>query len=454
VATKTRYELTPEAEAQLGPWHERWLKIATNTDPITEDDRDVMRSAVEGLYRAANLTPPPRDRIVFVPSPLVAVLAGGFAAAIWYMRENPNFEKEICGSVGAADLSTGDATRAATWDATRDATRDATGDATRDATWDATRDATWDATRDATGDATWDATRDATGDATGDATRAATWDATWDATRDATWAATRAATWDATRDATGAGSRLSPLAKWMLECAYSAHSMLADGGEFTGYVEWIEFLREACGYERDGRVDYTNWQPWRDTTLHGGMRIMHPKFCIVSDRPCELHIETANGRGRLHSDRGPAKSYGDHWAIYAIHGIRVTQQIVDAPGTLTPEQILTEGNAEIRRIMVDRFGAERLLREAQAKLLDEDAAHGKLYRLEVAGDEPIVMLEVVNSSPEPIGYDPASQVGTWRANRWFKHYMLRVPPTMKTARAARAWTFNLPAAKFAPLVET
>jgi hypothetical protein len=361
-----KYNLTPEAREMLAPFHGRWLKIATDTTPMSDADRDIVRGAVEGLYRAAKLEPPPSERIVFVPSPMVAILAGGFSAAIWYMRANPDFENQI--SWAATGDATGDATGAATEAATEAAIRAATGDAT----WAATRAATGAATRDATGDATWAATwaatRAATGAAiraaTGAAIRAATGDATWaatgDAIRAATWDATWAATWAATRAATGdATGLLSPLAKWMLECAHSAHNMMAYGSEWTGHVEWIEFLREACGYERDGRVGYTNWYPWRDATLHGGVRIMHPEFCIVSDRPHELHIETENGRGRLHNDRGPAKRYSDGWSIYAIHGTRVTQQIVEAPETLTAQQVLGEANAEVRRVMVDRLRGAR-----------------------------------------------------------------------------------------------
>jgi hypothetical protein len=272
------------------------------------------------------------------------------------------------------------------------------------------------------------------------------------ATGDATRAATEAATWAAV-DATRTTNHL--LVEWFIDCANSVYNMWAYGGEWTGYDEWIEFFREHCGYEQDGRVNYKNWHPWRLATRHGGIRIMHKEFCIVSDRPLTIHIETVNGRGRLHNDSGPAKSYRDGWGIWAIHGTRVTKQIVEAPHTLTTDQILSETNAEIRRIMIDRFGAERLMRESSAELINTDALHGKLWRLSRwTNDEPIVMLEVVNSTPEPIGYDPGTQVGTWRANRWFKHYMLRVPPTMRSAREARAWTFDMPAEEFAPFIET
>jgi hypothetical protein len=50
------------------------------------------------------------------------------------------------------------------------------------------------------------------------------------------------------------------------------------------------------------------------------------------------------------------------------------------------------------------------------------------------------MVEVVNRTREPDGR--------------FRHYWLRVPPTMRTAREAVAWTFNMPAERYAPEKET
>ena len=53
------YSLTDEHRAQLKPWAERWIANAMSTAAMTEEDREVCRDAVEGLYRAANLEPPP-----------------------------------------------------------------------------------------------------------------------------------------------------------------------------------------------------------------------------------------------------------------------------------------------------------------------------------------------------------------------------------------------------------
>lgn len=83
---KKKYVLTEEHRQQLRPWADKWIANAMSTEPMTEEDREICRGAVEDLYRAANMDPPPRSRIVFVPSPMVASFAGGFAAWIWHSR--------------------------------------------------------------------------------------------------------------------------------------------------------------------------------------------------------------------------------------------------------------------------------------------------------------------------------------------------------------------------------
>lgn len=98
----------PEHQDRLGEWRDRWIRNAMSTEAMTEDDREICRKAVLGLYAAAKLPAP--KHIVFVPSPFVLSFASGFAAAIWH------------GSKKGWPA----ATRAATEAATRAATRDAT----------------------------------------------------------------------------------------------------------------------------------------------------------------------------------------------------------------------------------------------------------------------------------------------------------------------------------------
>src|SRR3990167_7386742 len=112
-----KYELTDEHRSHLNSWRDKWIANAFSTKPMDDEERQICIEAVKGMYRAAKLDPPPDQRIVFVPSPFVLRFAGGFAAAIWYLRNRA-------------------VTRAATEDATRAATEAVTGDATEDATED------------------------------------------------------------------------------------------------------------------------------------------------------------------------------------------------------------------------------------------------------------------------------------------------------------------------------
>jgi hypothetical protein len=139
-----KYELTEEHRSQLKTWADKWIANSMSTKPMDEEDRNITREAVKGLYVAANLTPPPNHRIIFVSSPFVGRFAAGFAAAIWHKRKT-GFQGAA--TRDATDDATDDATRAATYAATYAATDDATDDATRAATRDATRAATRAATR-------------------------------------------------------------------------------------------------------------------------------------------------------------------------------------------------------------------------------------------------------------------------------------------------------------------
>ena len=99
--------ITEDERRRMAEHVELWTRRAFRTKPI---DAGRIIPAIEGIYAAAGLA---RPRIVIVPSPLVMAVAGGFSAAIWYLRK-------ICRA--ATDTATDTATRAATIAATRAAT--------------------------------------------------------------------------------------------------------------------------------------------------------------------------------------------------------------------------------------------------------------------------------------------------------------------------------------------
>ena len=72
MADINNYELTQEQQVQLREHAEEWAKNSFSTVPMTDDDREKMREAVRGMYRASGLEPPPDHRIIFTSSPFIA----------------------------------------------------------------------------------------------------------------------------------------------------------------------------------------------------------------------------------------------------------------------------------------------------------------------------------------------------------------------------------------------
>jgi hypothetical protein len=157
---------------------------------------------------------------------------------------------------------------------------------------------------------------------------------------------------------------------------------------------------------------------------------------VLSERHVEVHRDNL---GRLHNGAGPALSYPDGFGLHSWRGMPIPPEVAAGLATLTVEKIQAETNAEVRRVMLEHFGFERYLRESGASKLHSDD-YGILWRVDIPGDEPLVMVEVVNSSAEPDGS--------------FRTYFLRVPPQTRTARAGVAWTFGLTEQEYAPEQQT
>ncbi|NYE44046.1 hypothetical protein HEB29_005057 [Streptomyces fulvorobeus] len=162
----------------------------------------------------------------------------------------------------------------------------------------------------------------------------------------------------------------------------------------------------------------------------------YERVAVISERPAVLHRDEA---GRLDHGEGPALSYPDGFALHAWRGMPVPAEFLAELATLTPDRIRGEENAELRRVMLEYYGYDRYLAESGAQPVHHDET-GTLWRIAMDGDEDVVMVEVVNSTPEPDG--------TCRT------YWLRVPPGTRTAKEGVAWTFGLDGQAYAPVRQT
>lgn len=182
---------------------------------------------------------------------------------------------------------------------------------------------------------------------------------------------------------------------------------------------------------------FTNWYQLFKAFEAGAFCFFITGTCLgVCAIPSVVRLDD---RGRLHCESGPAFVWLEDVRLFYWHGVQVASYVVENPENITVADIEAERNAEVRRVKIHRFGMGRYLAAAGATEIHRDD-YGILLRQEVAGEEPLVMVKVVNATPDPDGS--------------FRDYFLRVPPTMKTAQEAVAWTFGKSQDEYGPAKET
>ena len=117
-------------------------------------------------------------------------------------------------------------------------------------------------------------------------------------------------------------------------------------------------------------------------------------------------------------------------------GVLVPPDVVFHPERLAPLDILRQPNAELRRVMLERVGLDRVLAGASAEERDADSDAGGPRRLLYvrAMDHCHLACQCPSTG---------------------RRYLLRVPPTTRTCRAAAAWMAGYTDAKdYRPVMET
>jgi len=370
----------------------------------------------------------------------------------------------------ATDVAAREATMEASMEATDEATMEATDEATMEATMEATDEAAYEATDEAADRATKEATDEATMEATIEAAREAAYEATDEATRDATIEAAREATMEvtmeatdrATKEATDEATRDATIAtkyatraatdrakinkKWlynlalvfsdgdkntairMLDLCKKWTQVYQGGNMWSAYQAYADAMQNVI--KLTGLKCWENFEPYRQASIYGGFRVMHEKFCIVSEFPEILKV---NANNRPHCETGPSHRWKDGFEIYHLNGIRVPKWLVmtDA-GKIDPKLALTEKNVDVQREIIRKVGAERILKATNAKCLnifvDRHKNGGNVYKL--------MKMKLGNSiNRKYLYYEHASLPGVW--------YAQPVPPETKKALHARAWMLRI-----------
>lgn len=187
--------------------------------------------------------------------------------------------------------------------------------------------------------------------------------------------------------------------------------------------QWDSYLTAARDILGLRLPEHEKYAAWEQCAIHGGFRIMHDEFCMVSDFP--VHIKT-DERNLPHCEDGPSHLWRDGWGFYSWHGVRVPRHWIEDRKSLSAKEALTQENMEQRRAACEIVGWHNILKELNAKTIDKHK-------------NPMVG-ELLQVNLPDVGEERFLRVmcGTGR------EFALPVPPDMDTAENAQAWLNMIP----------
>jgi len=189
------------------------------------------------------------------------------------------------------------------------------------------------------------------------------------------------------------------------------------------WLSYYDYFQTECN------IDLSRINPLKNLANVCGWWTPLQNVAIIQNRPSEIHRDS---EGRLHNESGPAVCFTNKDSlsnVYSIHGVRVPKKVIYRQFNVN--DIESESNVEVRRVMIELYGQSKYLIDSGAQIVHTDD-FGTLYRKEIPNDEPLMMVKVVNSTVE--------------ADGTYKDYFIRVSPNayggLTTARAAVASTWR------------
>ncbi|MBF0515940.1 MAG: hypothetical protein HQK97_02315 [Nitrospirae bacterium] len=212
---------------------------------------------------------------------------------------------------------------------------------------------------------------------------------------------------------TRGGRSNSPSHDWLpdaqLNHMFNGCGLWADSGWF-----FLFDLMSALGIRKNELID--RYRRFLKSGVFASMFFKNNAVIVIQPQVTQLTDD-----GKLHCDGGPAMQWADGHKTYALHNVHVPEHIALTPHyELNPMLIVTEKNAEIRREIVRKIGAERMVSYFGAVVIDkyEDYELIELTIKEIA----ITARYLKTKNPS---------IGTW--------HIEGVPPDIKTCLEALQW---------------
>ncbi len=397
-------ELTPEQTAALPAFRNEWLKWGICTDRA---DRPRAEAAILAMRERVENTNKPI--FIWCHSPATAALAVHFL-------KSEDFKKWAS---KLPENSLQDSLRASLWDSLWDSLRAnlqaSLWDSLQDSLQDSLRASLWDSLQDSLRASLqaslWDSLRASLQASLRDSLRASLWDSLRASLQDSL----RASLWDSLWDSLRDSLQDSLWNSWW--------------GQHDGYwIAFYLFCRDVIGVKYDAQRS-KDLNLWRDIAQSCCWWQCHDNYVIISERPTIVRLDDRNV---LHSQSGPALAFADGWAVHSWHGTRIPGEWIEKPNVLTAAVALKQNNVEQRRAACEIIGWDKILHDLKSKTInrDDDPQIGELLEVSLPDAPRERFLRV--------------QCGTGRT------FAIPVPPTVKTALEANAWTYGLEPIEYQP----
>ena len=184
------------------------------------------------------------------------------------------------------------------------------------------------------------------------------------------------------------------------------------GQHDADYLSCYEFFKDECGLEVCNKLE-----PMMRLAKNCHWFIPFEGLAILSEKPIQLNLDA---EGRLHAEGRMAIEYADGFGLYRWHGTNIPKHMEEIkPELWKSEWIITEKNAEVRRILIQGIGYAKIARDLKAKSVNVWKEY-ELLRIEDVDVEPIMLIKMTCPS-----------TGLLHAHR--------VPPDITTCREAIKW---------------
>jgi len=177
---------------------------------------------------------------------------------------------------------------------------------------------------------------------------------------------------------------------------------------------WVDF----CISVLKLKCDRPLYSAFQSLTENCGWIYPFEKKCFVCARPRHIHF---NAEDVLHAEGMPAVEFADKFSVYCYRGVRIPEIYGQIPPHFWQAKwLLTEENAEVRRVLIQAIGYPKICQELQATELDSWQEYILLKIDKNVDVEPIYLLKMTCPSTGHI-------------------HALRVPPEVRSAIEGIGW---------------